>query len=206
MPKSPRVSPLTNRPLRKGGLLAAAFVGLAGLSGCAADSRGVVYNKNFTAGYSPTSLSALRQPLLVETFGLPGAGQTQQAVTEATVNGLRDNGPRWAQLGYSGNPVDAPNPPYKLRFAYGAPVTFARADLCGEGLQASDVGGDGSSGRTVAALCRGTRFVAIAEGSPGVDADIASADFSNFVGLIGRQVLPRRNPVVDDDCLLRVCD
>lgn len=206
MPTSPRVSRPTNRPRRTALLLATAVVGLAALSGCAAGSKGVVYNKNFTAGYSPSSLAALRQPLLVETFGLPGAGQTQQAVTEATVNGLRAHGPRWAQLGYSGNPVDAPNPPYRLRFAYGAPVTFARADLCGEGLQTSDVGGDGSSGRTVAALCRGTRFVAIAEGSPGLDADIASADFSTFVGLVGRQVLPRRNPVIDDDCLFRVCD
>ncbi|CAN0454684.1 unnamed protein product, partial [Ectocarpus fasciculatus] len=153
-----------------------------------------VYNKNFTAGYSPSSLAALREPLLVETFGRPAAGPSQAAITAATVEGLRKSGPRWAQLGYSGNPADTPKAPYRLRFAYGAPVAFARAELCGNDLQPEDVGSDGSSERTVVALCRGTRFVSIAEGTPGANADINSAAFSDFVGTIGRQVLPRRNP------------
>ena len=185
--------------------LGAALLALTTLAACAG-SQGTVYNKNFTAGYSPSSLSALRTPLLVETFGAPAAGLSQENVTTATVRGLRERGPRWATLNYSGDPADSPNPAYRLRVAYGASKAFGRSELCGENLQASDIGNDGTSPRTMMALCRGQRYVSIAEGSPGLEADIDSAAFSSFVGLIGRQMMPRNNPVVVNDCILRRCD
>ena len=192
--------------LRSGGLLlAAAFVALTGLSACAG-SKSVVYNKNFTAGYSPSGLAGLRTPLLVETFGTPAAGVSQEAVTASTVKGLRNSGPRWTQIGYSANPADAPNPPYRLRFAYGAPNAFLRRDLCTEDLVADDIGSDAENRRTVVALCRGERYVSIAEGSPGANADIESEAFGEFVGTIGRLVMPRNNPVIENECLFRVCD
>ena len=192
--------------LRSGSLLlAGAFVALTGLSACAGNT-GVVYNKNFTAGYSPSGLAALRTPLLVETFGSPAAGVSQEAVTASTVDGLRNSGPRWTQIGYSGDPSDAPNPPYRLRFAYGAPNTFLRSDLCTEDLVAGDIGSDAENRRTVVALCRGERYVSIAEGSAGANADIGSRAFGEFVGTIGRQVMPRNNPVIENECLFRICD
>jgi len=38
------------------------------------------------------------------------------------------------------------------------------------------------------------------------DPDIAGETFARFVGLLGRETMPRRNPVLDDDCVFRVCD
>ncbi|WP_420345857.1 hypothetical protein [Pelagibius sp.] len=191
-------------PRRRSVLLCAAMAGLTVLGACAGN-QGVVYNKNFTAGYSPDSLAAMRTPLLVETFGAPAAGVSQAAVTASTVDGLRASGPRWARIGYSGNPGDAPNPPFRLRFAYGAEKGFSRQDFCKTDREPGNLSTDGSSGRTVVALCRGERFVSIAEGSPGLGADISSERFSNFVGAIGRQVMPRENPVLDDECQFRFC-
>jgi len=60
--------------------------------------------------------------------------------------------------------------------------------------------------RTVASLCRGETTLGNAEGSPGADPDIAGETFARFVGLLGRETMPRRNPVLDDDCVFRVCD
>ena len=190
--------------IRQGRLCAAAFIAMASVAACA-NGNGVVYNKNFTIGYSPISLSAER-PILVETFAVPAAGLSQESVTAATVKGLRDRGPRWAQLSYTGNPADAPDPAYRLRFAYGASKAFSRTKLCRKNLQSDDVGNDGTSARTVAALCRGERYVSIAEGSPGLNADIGSPEFTAFVGLISRQMLPRNNPVVTNECIRRRCD
>ncbi|HIC79683.1 MAG TPA: hypothetical protein EYH07_01125 [Kiloniellaceae bacterium] len=194
----------TGKTRRRIVLLSAVMAGLTALGACAGN-QGVIYNKNFTAGYSPDSLAALRTPLLVETFGAPVAGVSQAAVTASTVEGLRASGPRWARFGYSGNPGDAPNPPYRLRFAYGAETGFSRQDFCKTDREPGNVSTDGSSARAVVALCRGERFVSIAEGSPGLGTDIGSERFSNFVGAIGRQVMPRENPVLDDECLFRVC-
>ncbi len=193
----------TLNPLPRGAF--AAVVVLAAVTACASD-KGVVYNKNFTAGYSPESLSAQRSPILVETFAAPAAGLSQESVTAATVKGLRDRGPRWTKLHYTGNPADSQDAPYRLRFAYGASKAFARTELCGENLQTSDIGNDGTSVRTVAALCRGDRYLSIAEGSPGHEADIDSPEFTAFVGLLSRQMLPRNNPVVVNECLFRRCD
>lgn len=187
------------------GLLGAVAIALTAMAGCAGN-QGLVYNKNFTPAYSPSSLSGLRKPLLVETFGTPAAGQSQEQVTAATVNGLEERGPRWARLKYSGNPEDSPNPPYRLRFAYGAAKGFSRDRFCLEDLQVSEVGSDGESKRTVVALCANGRWLSIAEGSPGAQADVDSPEFTSFVGLISRQVMPRNNPVLVRECIFRRCD
>jgi hypothetical protein len=65
---------------------------------------------------------------------------------------------------------------------------------------------EAASTRTVASLCRGETTLGIAEGSPGAEAEVASERFTRFVGLLGREVMPRRNPVLDDDCIFRFCD
>lgn len=187
------------------GYLGAAVIALTALAGCA-NSQGVVYNRNFTPAYSPPSLAGLKEPILVETFGSPDAGQPQAGVTAATVRGLEERGPRWARLSYTGNPEDSPNPPYRLRFAYGAAPVFSRDALCLADLQTSDLGNDGTSARAVVALCRNGRWISIGEGTPGIEADISSDEFTNFVGLIGRRVLPRTNPVVTNECIFRRCD
>ncbi len=175
------------------GFLLCGLSALAALSACAG-KQGVVYNRNFTSAYSAPSLAAMRQPLPVETFGSPGPAVSQDRVTAATIQGLRDHGPRWAQLTYTADPQDAPNAPYYLRVVYGASTAFARSRLCEAGFSQGDVAFDPDSGRTIAAVCRNGRYVSQAEGSPGVGVDITSDAFSKFAGLIGRQVLPRRNP------------
>ena len=174
-------------------LLVCAIAGLGILAGCAGGA-GIVYNRNFTTAYSPASLSAMRQALPVETHGAPRPGVSQEEVTAATVEGLVANGPRWTQLNFSGNADEARDASYRLRIAYAAAADFDRSDLCSEDLPPGSLASDPASGRTVAALCRNGRYVSIAEGTPGVGADIKSPAFADFVGLIGRQVLPRRNP------------
>ena len=191
MPKQSRSTAPTGRPFA--GFLVFDLAALTVLSACAG-KQGVVYNRNFTSAYSAASLAAMRQPLPVETFGSPGPAVSQDRVTAATIQGLRNHGPRWAQLTYTANPDDPPNAPYYLRIVYGASTAFARSRLCQAGLSQSDVAFDPESSRTIAAVCRNGRYISQAEGSPGIDVDITSEAFSKFVGLIGRQVLPRRNP------------
>ncbi len=197
--KPSRTKPRRSRWLSRS---AAVVLAMAAVVGC---SQSVVYNRNFVPGYSPSSIVGQPEPLLVVTYGTPGTGQSPESVTAATVRGLEERGPRWARLKYSGDPADSPNQYYVLRFAYGAARAFDRADVCKPDLQVSDIGNDGTSARTVVALCRLGRWVAIAEGSPGLEADIESAEFIAFVGLIGRRVLPRSNPVLDNECVLRAC-
>jgi hypothetical protein len=191
------------------GLAAAALLGLAG---CAAGGAGggVVYFSNFTAGYVPSSLAA-NAPLLVETFGTPAPNLAQEAVTAATVDGLRRYGPPWMPRNFSGNPADVAGRNYVVRIAYGVPKAFKGREICGDemsgaALEAARGQDDASASRTVAGVCRGSRAVAYAEGSPGSNADITSARFAEFVGLLGRKLMPRQNPVTRDDCLWRRCD
>src|SRR3546814_12826876 len=65
---------------------------------------------------------------------------------------------------------------------------------------------DAGSTRTVASLCRGERTRGIAEGSPGSEAQLGDDDFARFIGHLSREAMPRRNPVMDDDCVLRTCN
>ncbi len=191
-------------------------VGLAallGLAACAGSRGGVVYNTNFTAGYVPTSLAAAasRAPLLVETYGSPAPDLAREDITQATVRALRKSGPTWMPRNYTGNPEDAPRPPYLLRVVYGKPKAFNRQQLCAaemtaEVLEAARSSADEGSTRTLASLCRAGNAVAVAEGSPGINPDINGERFSNFVGLLGRQLMPRRNPVTQDDCIFRKCN
>ena len=181
----------TDRAIPRG-RVAGAFFALCLLAGCAGGGN-VVYNTNFTSGYSAMNLSAMRQALPVETFGTPAPGLSQESVTAATIEGLRKHGPNWIQLSYSGNPEDRANAPYRLRFAYNAAQGFPRMELCRDDFQASEVG-RGDSGRLVMALCRDGRYVAMGEGSPGTDVDITSDAFEEFVGLMGRRVMPRQRP------------
>lgn len=194
------------------------FVGLAALLGLAActgtgGGSGVVYNTNFTAGYVPASLaaSASRGGLLVETYGSPAPDRTREDITQATVRGLRQFGPTWFARNFTGNPEDAPRPDYLLRIVYGTPRAFNRQQLCStemspETVAAARSGADEVSTRTVAAVCRGQNAIALAEGSAGADPDINGERFAKFIGLLGRQLMPRRNPVTQDDCLFRRCD
>lgn len=172
--------------------VAGALLGFGLLAGCAGGGN-VVYNTNFTSAYSASNLSAMRQALPVETFGTPAPGLSQESVTAATVEGMRKHGPSWINLSYSGNPKDLANAPYRLRFAFNATQEFPRLELCRDDFQASEVG-RGDAGRLVMALCRDGRYVAIGEGSPGPNVDITSDAFQEFVGLIGRRVMPRQRP------------
>lgn len=192
---------------------AAAAALLLGLAACAGGRSGVVYNSNFTAGYDPRSVSAAmsRAPLLVETFGTPAAGAEQQSVSRATALALRQYGPAWLPRNYTDSAVDAGNGPYRLRVAYGLPRAFDRQRVCEATMDAAALESargedEAASTRTVASLCRGETTLGIAEGSPGAEADIAGEPFARFVGLLGREVMPRRNPVMDDDCIFRFCD
>ncbi len=189
-----------------------AAAGLFTLAGCTATGPGggTVYFTNFTAGYVPSSVAA-SGPLLVETYGGPAPNLAQEAVTAASVQGLRRHGPPWMPRHYTGNPGDVENPAYVLRVAYGVPKAFNGQTLCtaemsAAGLDAARGAGDKSATRTIAGLCRGTRAVAYGEGSPGINPDIGGERFSEFVGLLGRKILPRRNPVTQDDCIFRLCD
>lgn len=192
--------------------LGLAAVTLLGLAGCAAGGSGggVVYFSNFTAGYVPSSLAA-NAPLLVETFGAPAPDLAQEAVTAATVDGLRRYGPLWMPRNFSGNPADVAGRNYVVRVAYGVPKTFKGREICGEAMSAAALEGargaaEADASRTVAGVCRGTRAVAYAEGSPGSNADITGTRFAEFVGLLGRKLMPRQNPVTKDDCIWRRCD
>ncbi len=198
------------RRLLAGGLPAlAAFLAL-GACTAGGTGGGTVYFSNFTAGYVPSSVAAAH-PLLVETYGSPAPDLTQAAVTRASVEGLRESGPAWMPRGYSGNPLDVPKPAYRLRIAYGVPKSFNGQQLCkeemaGAALEAARGPGEAAATRTIAGLCRGTNAVAYAEGSPGVTPDVSGARFRSFVGLLGRRLMPRQNPVTKDDCILRRCD
>src|SRR3546814_19234244 len=65
---------------------------------------------------------------------------------------------------------------------------------------------DAGSTRTVASLCRGERTLGIAEGSQGSEAQLGDDDFARFIAHLSREAMPRRNPVLDDDCVLRTCN
>ncbi|MEQ8357484.1 MAG: hypothetical protein RH942_18255 [Kiloniellaceae bacterium] len=189
-----------------------ALMVVLGLGACTGTGTGggTVYYTAFTAGYVPNSLAAAH-PLLVETYGSPTPGVAPENVLEATVAGLRQSGPAWMPRNYTGRPDDAPRPAYRLRIAYGAPKAFDRQDLCGPDMSAEFLAAgrgqnDAGSTRTLAGLCRGETEVAYGEGSPGANPDIRGERFQKFVGLLGRAVMPRRNPVTDDDCVFRNCD
>ena len=187
-----------------------AFLALFALGACSGTRGGVVYNTTFTAGYVPASVTAA-MPQLVETYGSPTAGLETAAVTRASVAGLRQFGPAWFPRNYTGNPEDAPRPAYLLRIAFSVPKAFNRQQLCDaemsqETLEAARTSADEGTSRAVAVLCRGKSYVALAEGSPGFDPDIEGEKFAAFIGLLGRQLLPRRNPVTQDDCMFRRCD
>jgi len=183
---------------------------------CAIGGSGVVYSSDFTAGYSPRSLGAAmsRAPLLVETYGSPApgqaGGQTAADVARASALALRQHGPTWLPRNYTDSAVDAANGPYRLRIAYDLPKAFNRQMMCSAemGQAAVDAArrdGETPSGRTLASLCRGESMVAIAEGAPNVT-EFDSPAFAEFVGRLGRSAMPRRNPVLDDDCIFRRCD
>jgi hypothetical protein len=192
---------------------AAALVLLVGLSSCAAGGSGVVYNSNFTAGYDPRSLGAAmsRAPLLVETYGSPAANLAQESISRSTALALRQYGSPWLPRNYTDSAADAGTAPYRLRIAYGVPKAFNRQQLCEDSMSTQAIetvrgSTDGGSSRTLAALCRGDNALGVAEGSPGGGADITGEPFMRFVGLLGREVMPRTNPVLDDDCIFRACD
>ncbi|GAB4392281.1 MAG: hypothetical protein Tsb0032_07270 [Kiloniellaceae bacterium] len=205
------------RGLRGAPALACALASALALAGCAGSGpgrSGVVYYTNFTAGYVPASVAAA-SPLLVETFGSPAAASapdlTQAAVTDATVGGLRRYGPPWMPRNYTGSREDAPNPAYVLRIAYGVPKVFNGQQLCKTGmsnalLEEARSQADAGASRTIAGLCRGERAVAYGEGSPGANPDVSGERFAEFLGLFGRRLMPRRNPVTQDDCIFRRCD
>ncbi len=197
----------TRRRRRPGPVVlgATAFVLLTIVAGCAYN-KGVVYNRNFTSGYEPLSLSGQSTPIQVVTLGTPADGQSQEEVTAATVKGLRDRGPRWANIGFTQEPQEILLGAYHLRVAYGAAPAFPRSRLCATDLQTEEIGNDGTYVRSIMALCRGERWVSVAEGTPGADADIESPDFSSYVGLMARRIMPPRNPILIDECLIRRCD
>ena len=191
-------------------VLAVLLAGLLPLSACSGTKGGVVYFTNFTAGYVPSSLAAA-MPLLVETYGSPTAGLSAAEVTQASVEALRERGPAWLPRNYTGNPEDVPRPAYLLRIFYSVPKTFSRQDLCSpemslEVMEAARTSTDADSTRVVAGLCRGKSAIAEAEGSPGPEPDVKGENFAAFIGLLGRQLLPRRNPITMDDCLFQRCD
>src|SRR5690606_41850383 len=100
--------------------------------------------------------------------------------------------------------------PYRRRIASGRPLAFGRQHICAATMDATAIGaaraaGEPTSGRTVAILCRGEKSLSVAEGSPGDAAEIGGERFSRFLGLIGREVMPRRNPEMDD-CVFRFCE
>src|SRR3546814_8532896 len=64
---------------------------------------------------------------------------------------------------------------------------------------------DAGSTRTVASLCRGERTLGIAEGPTGSEAQLGDDNFARFIGHLSCEAMPRRNPVMDDDCVLRTC-
>jgi len=171
---------------------------------------GVVYYTNFTAGYVPSSLAA-SQPVLVETYGSPAQEVSPEAVSAATVQGLRTFGPSWMPRNYADDAAAAERAPYRLRIAYAAPRRFKLDQICKTPPDYTAAGAAGSSDegpstRTLAGLCRGESVIAMGEGSPGSAPDISGERFQRFVGLLGRKVMPRRNPVTQDDCVFRVCD
>lgn len=197
------------RPLHAS--MAAALAILLGVAACAGPRSGTVYNSTFTAGYDPFSLRAAmsRAPLLVETFGTPEEGRSQADVGRATALALRQFGPAWLPRNYTDSPADAGNGRYRLRVAYALPRSFDRQLLCAatmdDAVAAARGAGDTASRRSVAGLCRGETMLGIAEGAPAETA-IDGDSFPRFVGLLGREVMPRRNPVLDDDCIFRFCD
>jgi len=79
------------------------------LAACTGGGSGVVYSSDFTAGYDPRSLSAAmsRAPLLVETYGSPGADQASGDVARASALALRQHGPSWLPRNYTDNTADA---------------------------------------------------------------------------------------------------
>jgi hypothetical protein len=192
---------------------ALAMLLLAAVVACTGQGGGVVYNSDFTAGYDPRSLGAAmsRAPLLVETFGSPAPNLAQESVSRSTALALREYGSPWLPRNYTDAAADAGTAPYRLRIAFGLPKSFNRQQLCKDSMSTQAIeavrgSSDSDSSRTLAGLCRGDNALGVAEGSPGVSPDIAGERFARFVGLLGREVMPRKNPVLDDDCLFRICD
>lgn len=208
------MKPARNRPNAEPRRLAqmGAAALLLAVAACAGGGAGVIYSSDFTAGYDPRSLGAAmsRAPLLIETYGSPAPGQSAGDVARASALALRRHGPSWLPRNYTDNATDAGNGPYHLRIAYGLPNAFNRQEMCGAemspaAIDAARRDGETPSGRTLASLCRGETMIGIAEGAPNVT-EIDSAAFAEFVGRLGRSAMPRRNPVLDDDCLFRRCD
>jgi hypothetical protein len=201
------------RPARhRTGVIAAVAVLLLAAA-CAGGRAGTVYHSNFTAGYDPQSLGAAmsRAPLLVEAFGGPAPEAAGQSLSRSVALALRRHGPSWLPRNYTDSAEDAGRAPYRVRVAYDAPRAFDRQQLCGEAmstesLAAARPAGEAAGGHVIAGLCRGATMLAVAEGAPATGADPGSEGFDRFMGLLGREALPRRNPVLDDDCIFRRCD
>jgi len=152
-----------------------------------------------------------RAPLLVETYGIPAPGVAQESVSRSSATALRQYGPSWLPRNYTASADDAGRGAYKLRIAYAMPKAFDRQRLCTTDMSVAQMDaarGQNETGstRTVASLCRGETALGVAEGSPGANPDIAGDSFARFVGALGRAVMPRRNPVLDDDCIFRFCN
>jgi hypothetical protein len=199
------------RRLPVGAAVAVTF--LFALAGCAGGGSGIVYNSFFTIAYDPFSVRTVmsRAPLLVESYGSPAAGLTAETVSQATVQSLRQHGAPWFPRSYTASAPDAGNGPYHLRIAYGVPTAFDRQRLCSSAmgpavLEKARGQDDDASSRALASFCRGETTLGTAEGAPASGAQVGSAAFSEFVGLLGRAVMPRQNPERDDDCLFGGCD
>ncbi len=193
--------------------IAAAVAVLLLATACAGGRSGTVYHSNFTAGYDPQSLGAAmsRAPLLVEAYGGPAPTAGENSLARTVALALRRHGPSWLPRNYTDSAEDAGRAPYRLRVVYDTPRSFDRQQLCGEALSAEAVeaarpAGAAAGDHVVAGLCRGATLLAVAEGAPATGAGPGSEAFSGFIGLLGREALPRRNPVLDDDCIFRRCD
>src|SRR5690606_30730930 len=141
----------------------------------------------------------------------PAPGAAQESVSRATALALRQHGPSWLPRNYTDSAVDAGNGPYRLRVAYAVPRALDRQRVCETTMNASALESarsesEAAGTRTVASLCRGETTLGIAEGSPGSEVGLDSERFTRFVGQLGREVMPRRNPVMNDDCIFRFCD
>ncbi len=162
-----------------------------------------VYNAEHMSAYTHGEVlrAANDRSFRIEAIGGIGSGTRIEADRlEATLaQALERHGPHWFRPNYTTAATGEADPHYRLRWLFNVPAGFPNSSACRDDVGTAAAGWREQTGVVVAAFCREERFLSLARGSFGAAEDIDSPAFARWVGMMGRSVLPLRNPDRDDD-------
>ncbi|MFQ6018917.1 MAG: hypothetical protein ACE5KF_12080 [Kiloniellaceae bacterium] len=187
--------------------LAAALAALAACSGPA------VHFRDFYSVYTPGDVRYATKdgPMPVEALGQVTLEERLEgeALERVVARALSRFGPHWFAGGFRAIKSEDEDPLYRVRWLFNIPVGFPTHSACARDLGTQPSGWTEETGLVVAAFCRGKRILIVAKGSYGRPGAIDTTAFPRFIGIMGREILPLRDPTrdrEDEDCRrLRRC-